>query len=84
MNFPIRNVDLGPYLLDKNVNSSTKYNLLANISHDGKPQTGQGTYKVHVTNKSQDQWFEIQDLRFEPVIPQMIFLSDSYIQVCSF
>ena len=57
------------------------YDLLANICHEGKPGAGEGTYKVHVKHRGTGQWYQIQDLIVEEIIPQMIFLSESYIQV---
>ena len=59
----------------------THYDLLANICHEGKPGAGEGTYKVHVRHRGTGQWYQIQDLIVEEIIPQMIFLSESYIQV---
>ena len=56
---------------------------MANICHEGKPGAGEGTYKVHVRHRGTGQWYQIQDLIVEEIIPQMIFLSESYIQVCS-
>lgn len=67
---------------DKTVETlGSYYDLLANICHDGKPEAGQGTYKVHVRHRGSDQWYQIQDLIVEEVMPQMIFLSESYIQI---
>lgn len=57
------------------------YDLLANICHDGKPDAGKGTYKVHVRHRGTEQWYQIQDLIVEEILPQMIFMSESYIQV---
>lgn len=58
---------------------NSKYNLLANICHEGKPKGG--FYKVHVKNKALNQWFEIQDLHISQVVPQLVSLSESYIQI---
>lgn len=33
---------------------NTKYNLVANICHEGQPSNG--IYKVHVRNKAVDEW----------------------------
>jgi len=60
---------------------STYYNLLSNISHEGKPGPGQGAYKVHVRQRGNEQWYQIQDLIVEEIVPQLIFLSESYIQI---
>jgi U4/U6.U5 tri-snRNP-associated protein 2 len=59
----------------------THYDLLANISHEGKAEAGKGTYKVHVRHRGTEQWYQIQDLIVEEIMPQMIFMSESYIQV---
>lgn len=41
--------------LDSEVNPKTKYNLLANICHEGKPKGG--FYKIHVKHKALNQWY---------------------------
>ena len=38
----------------ENDSPNMKYNLLANICHEGKP-TG-GFYKIHVKHKASNQW----------------------------
>merc|ERR1712151_1219583 len=60
-------------------NPETKYDLVANVCHDGKPE--KGTYKVQAFHHPTSQWFEIHDLRVTPVLPQMVALTESYIQV---
>ncbi|PVV04940.1 hypothetical protein BB560_000543 [Smittium megazygosporum] len=40
-----------------------------------------GQYSIHLRDKASNQWFKISDLHVEPIIPQMICLSESYIQV---
>ncbi|KAJ1676011.1 U4 U6.U5 tri-snRNP-associated protein [Spiromyces aspiralis] len=40
-----------------------------------------GSYMIHVRHSGTDQWFQIQDLLIEPIMPQMIALSESYIQI---
>ena len=60
------------------------YNLLANVTHEGDPATPNSTsYKVHIQNQAKEQWHQIQDLFVEEINAQMIFLSESYIQVSS-
>ncbi|RHY28914.1 hypothetical protein DYB32_005598 [Aphanomyces invadans] len=73
--------------------SQTKYNLIANICHDspvtiGKETTAinmdplaDGTYRVHVQNRSTDQWYEIQDLHVQETMPQLIGISESYVLI---
>ena len=59
----------------------SRYDLVANITHEGGPGAGKGVYKIHLLNKAKEQWLEIQDLFVEERSPQMIFLSESYIQI---
>ncbi|OLY84817.1 putative mRNA-splicing protein ubp10 [Smittium mucronatum] len=40
-----------------------------------------GRYVCHVCDKSNGQWYSINDLIVEPINPQMIFLPESYIQI---
>lgn len=55
------------------------YDLLANICHEGESE--KGAYKVHVRHRGTEQWYQVQDLIVEEIMPQMIFMSESYIQV---
>lgn len=77
-----RNVDFGDILgmkqRDKTI-KDTKYNLVANIVHDGDPK--KGTYRVHILHKANGQWYEMQDLHVTEILPQMITLTESYIQI---
>ncbi|KAI9218842.1 hypothetical protein BC828DRAFT_399314 [Blastocladiella britannica] len=59
----------------------TRYSLVANIVHDGEIGTGKGAYKVQVHNKSQGQWYSIQDLAVQEIMPQLVALGESYIQI---
>jgi len=51
-----RNVDFGDILTQevKERYTSTTYDLVANIVHDGEP--GKGTYRVHVLHKVSLLW----------------------------
>ncbi|CAE7350260.1 Usp39 [Symbiodinium sp. CCMP2592] len=79
--FPLKGLDLRDYIHPdcQPANPETKYDLVANVCHDGKPE--RGTYKVQVFHQPTSQWFEIHDLRVTPVLPQMVALTESYIQV---
>ncbi|KAK3268332.1 hypothetical protein CYMTET_23159 [Cymbomonas tetramitiformis] len=57
----------------------SKYNLVANICHDGKP--GDGTYKSHIHRKSEEMWYEVQDLSVADILPQQVVLTEAFIQV---
>ncbi|XP_015115712.1 U4/U6.U5 tri-snRNP-associated protein 2 [Diachasma alloeum] len=81
VNFPVKNVDFGDILTPevKEKHPCSTYDLIANIVHDGEP--GQGTYRVHILHKATGQWYELQDLHVTPILPQMITLTEAYIQI---
>ncbi|KAI8388815.1 uncharacterized protein BYT42DRAFT_492397 [Radiomyces spectabilis] len=82
VNFPIKNIDMAAFATDPEAEKiGTHYDLLANISHEGKPDAGEGSYKIQVRHTGTQQWYQIQDLIVEEIMPEMIFLSESYIQV---
>ncbi|CAG8498685.1 14364_t:CDS:10 [Funneliformis caledonium] len=82
VNFPIKNIDMRDYLENPDDEMlDTHYDLIANICHEGRPGKGNGIYKVHVQHRGKDQWYQIQDLIVEEINAQMIFLSESYIQI---
>uniref|UniRef100_A0A1I8G0W6 ubiquitinyl hydrolase 1 n=1 Tax=Macrostomum lignano TaxID=282301 RepID=A0A1I8G0W6_9PLAT len=81
VNFPVRGVDFGD-LLDpwtRAKHQFTTYNLVANVVHDGTPVSG--TYRVHLQHSSTEKWFELQDLHVDEILPQMIPLSETLVQV---
>lgn len=83
VNFPVKAIDFGE-LLSAEVRARhrhTSYDLIANIVHDGEPGAGKGTYRVHILHKGSGKWFELQDLHTVDILPQMITLSESYIQI---
>ena len=63
----------------KTPSDRTKYDLVANICHEGLPDAG--SYRVHALHKASKTWFEIQDLSVKEILPQLIPLSESYIQI---
>lgn len=83
VNFPIKNIDFGDLLAPEHrvLHRNTTYDLMANIVHDGEPERGKGTYRVHVLHKGTQKWYEMQDLHVTDILPQMIPLSESYIQI---
>jgi len=83
VNFPIKNIDFGDLLTEEHrtEHKYTTYNLVANIVHDGEPGSGKGSYRCHVMHKGQGKWYELQDLHVADILPQMITLSESYIQI---
>lgn len=67
-----------------------KYDLVANITHDSPADVGregkydplqEGSYKCHVNHKASNQWYEIQDLHVQEIMPQLIGVSESYLMI---
>ncbi|EDO45015.1 predicted protein [Nematostella vectensis] len=83
VNFPVKSVDLAEYLSSdpavQDAHPHTTYDLVANICHDGEPESG--TYRLHVLHRGANKWYELQDLHVKDILPQVITLSNSYIQV---
>jgi len=82
VNFPVKSIEFGDLLSDEvkaKHTDGTTYDLMANIVHDGKPEGG--SYKVHVLHKGSGKWYEMADLYCQEILPQMITLTEAYIQV---
>ncbi|KNE58658.1 hypothetical protein AMAG_04216 [Allomyces macrogynus ATCC 38327] len=79
VNFMTQGLDMSPYVAG--ATSVLKYSLVANIVHEGKPENGQGVYKSFVYHRAQAQWYLIQDLLVEEVMPQMVSLGESCLQI---
>jgi U4/U6.U5 tri-snRNP-associated protein 2 len=80
INYDTCDLDLAAYA-DLESSQATKYNLIANLVHEGKIEDGEGSYKCHVFHKPSKQWFSIHDLHVERILPHMVLLAESYIQV---
>lgn len=83
VNFPVKNLELKDYIPlpppKEKEKLRSKYDLIANIVHDGKP--GEGSYRVFVQRKSEELWYEMQDLHVSETLPQMVALSETYMQI---
>eukprot|EP00009_Paramoeba_aestuarina_P008423 CAMPEP_0201513714 /NCGR_PEP_ID=MMETSP0161_2-20130828/5709_1 /ASSEMBLY_ACC=CAM_ASM_000251 /TAXON_ID=180227 /ORGANISM="Neoparamoeba aestuarina, Strain SoJaBio B1-5/56/2" /LENGTH=296 /DNA_ID=CAMNT_0047910025 /DNA_START=456 /DNA_END=1346 /DNA_ORIENTATION=+ len=82
VHFPVFNLELKDFvdpecLVD---NPSTKYNLVANIRHCGDDLKS-GNCVVDVQHLSSSQWYEMDDLDVKETLPELIALSESYIQI---
>ncbi|KAH3764810.1 Peptidase C19, ubiquitin carboxyl-terminal hydrolase 2 [Pelomyxa schiedti] len=78
VNFPMKNLDMRDYVHPL-VQGSTRYDLVASIRHEGKPDTG--CYSIFVHNKANDTWYEIQDLSVRETIPHLIAVSEAYVLI---
>ncbi|XP_054163499.1 U4/U6.U5 tri-snRNP-associated protein 2-like [Oppia nitens] len=81
VNFPLKNVDFTELLAPEMRHNKSIYDLIANVVHEGEPEAGKGTYRCHVLHRGTGKWFELQDLHVSEILPQMITLSESYIQI---
>jgi len=81
VNFPVKNIDLSDCLPPGSEQVDTCYDLIANVVHDGDPNAGKGSYRVHILHQGSNQWYEMQDLHVVDILPQMITLSEAYIQI---
>lgn len=81
VNFPISNVDLYDCLSPESRESHkyTTYDLVSNIVHDGQPESG--SYRVQLFHGGAQKWYELEDLHVKEILPQMITLAESYIQI---
>ena len=78
VNFPIKQLDLTEFV-SKNTDTLAVYNLVANVVHDGTPNGG--SYRIHLQHRGAKHWFEIQDLHVTDLLPEMISLSEAYVQI---
>ncbi|OZC12165.1 u4/U6.U5 tri-snRNP-associated protein 2 family protein [Onchocerca flexuosa] len=81
VNFPISNVDLYDCLAEemRPLHKYTTYDLVSNIVHDGPPSSG--SYRVQILHNGTQKWYELEDLHVKEILPQMITLAESYIQI---
>lgn len=79
VNFPIRNLDLGGIVQESDSERRRVFDLVVNVCHDG--QAIGGSYRCHIERKVERIWYEIQDLRVIEVLPQIVSLSETYMQV---
>eukprot|EP00963_Diacronema_lutheri_P010491 scaffold1060_cov385-Pavlova_lutheri.AAC.9 len=78
VNFSIKGLDVSTYIpLPKAQAAHAKYDLIGNIFHQGPPEGG--SYQCHVHRKSDNQWYQIEDLHVERTLPQVVSLSETYI-----
>ncbi|PWA70244.1 U4/U6.U5 tri-snRNP-associated protein 2 [Artemisia annua] len=83
VNFPVKNLHLKDHMMlptpKEEERLCSKYDLVANVVHDGKPDDG--TYKAFVRRKSEESWYLMQDLHVAETQPQMVALSETYLQI---
>lgn len=79
VNFPIKSLELRDVIPVPDQQIPSKYDLIASVSHEGN--VGGGKFKAYINRKVEDLWYEVQDLSVSEVLPQMVALTEAYIQV---
>jgi U4/U6.U5 tri-snRNP-associated protein 2 len=74
---PIVGLDMSAYCL--NIGDEVRYDLVAQVTHEGNAEGG--TYRSYVFNEPKSQWYELQDLRVAEVLPEQVALAEAYIQI---
>jgi hypothetical protein len=49
--------------------------------HDKGVAVKEGVFRAQCLNKAQEQWFLIDDLHIQEILPQVVSISEAYIQV---
>ncbi|KAF8347030.1 hypothetical protein F5887DRAFT_958990 [Amanita rubescens] len=89
INFPLRGLDLMEYVDHPPSDTSTLYDLIANVTHEsvaGTTRDKENTaWKVYLRaaggGGESERWFIIQDLIVEETRKEMIFLGEAVLQV---
>jgi U4/U6.U5 tri-snRNP-associated protein 2 len=79
VHFPIKGLDMKDYAEGKALEGETRYDLVANVYHQGKGDDSK--FKVQTFCSAHNQWYQLSDLIVEEVMPQMILLTESCIQI---
>jgi U4/U6.U5 tri-snRNP-associated protein 2 len=88
--FSPRALDMAPYVEPDAQHSGGEplmYDLIANITHETVVETGKkegelgSVFKVQLLEKARGQWMQIQDLFVEEVARELLFTSESYVQI---
>jgi ubiquitin C-terminal hydrolase len=58
-----------------------RYDLLANIVHEGPAQAG--SYRAHIHHRASNTWYEVQDLNVttSETMAELVAISEAYIQI---
>ncbi|TGZ82992.1 cysteine proteinase [Ascodesmis nigricans] len=88
--FNPRSLDMSPFVEPgekMDMGEPILYDLVANITHETVVETGKregelkSVYKVQLLEKARGKWFEIQDLVVKEVARELLFTSESYVQI---
>jgi U4/U6.U5 tri-snRNP-associated protein 2 len=80
--FPVKNLNLADHIPIPDAElrgGGAKYDLIANVVHDGTPTVG--SYRAMVRHDADGNWYETQDLNVTEVLPQQVNLTETYVQI---
>jgi len=80
--FPVKNLEMRDYISPEYLKGmeSTKYDLIANICHEGDNREDDN-YFVHVLNKASGKWYKVRDMEVEETAAQLMCVTEAYIQI---
>ena len=95
VNFPLRHLDLRSCLHPSALAAHpvTRYDLVAMLNHDGAPEdadaaatstsstTARASTVTAFAHTAAGQWYELQDLTVRETIPDLLTVSEAYIQI---
>ena len=85
--FSPRALDMGPYVEPSEQHPGSEpllYDLVANVTHEtvvGREGELRSVFKVQLLEKARAQWLQLQDLFVEEVARELLFTSESYVQI---
>jgi len=88
--FSPRALDMSPYIEPSGGHPGGEpvlYDLIANITHETVVEAGRkegelrSVFKVQLLEKARGEWMQIQDLFVEEVARELLFTSESYVQI---
>lgn len=77
--FPLRNLDMRPYLSADAPEQPSKYNLVASLCHQGTREDG--SYHAHIYHEASNVWYDMRDLVVTEIMPQAVTLTEAYILI---
>ncbi|KAJ2808865.1 Ubiquitin carboxyl-terminal hydrolase 10 [Coemansia guatemalensis] len=75
------NVDRGQSSANKPQVPTQPYTSATTADASAKNSATECPYIVYIRHFPSEKWYMLRDLQVEPIMPQMLFLSDSYIQI---
>eukprot|EP01086_Lenisia_limosa_P013924 TRINITY_DN43648_c0_g1_i1.p1 TRINITY_DN43648_c0_g1~~TRINITY_DN43648_c0_g1_i1.p1 ORF type:complete len:493 (+),score=113.78 TRINITY_DN43648_c0_g1_i1:2-1480(+) len=80
--FTVTNLEMKDLLKDGDKVKVSRYHCLSSIAHVGKGVPEEGTYKTHIKHQGSqhNKWFELEDQYIQEILPEVVALSEAYVQ----